>query len=399
MNQNIIKKLLFVTACIAGMAFMQQPAMSGWVSQNKQRQGLTPDDGQGSSNSWTVVAEGTAPIVDGNTGDARARSLDDCYRFAIDQVLVVYMDSAATGSNGEAAKEDIYSHATDYAYVEDIMSEGKGGNNYTIKARIGVNIDKITDRLRREPGLTRRWRIMVVIPETQLLRHHIPDPAAETAIVAELLKNGYRMMDQDLASKVRYDDEILDAYTGDVHAIKHLFEESKADILVVGQAFSQSTGVREGNFVSSRARVEVKAIRRDSGEIISSVAKQLGGLDLTEELAGKAALGNAGTEAGDDLARDISRLPSSSSLPVELIIEDCPSITALGSIEDQLRKIDGVISVSRDEFDEGTAYLEVEVDNAWFDAFQMAIEKIESPAIRIIRSSKNSISAIVVPSD
>ena len=236
---------------------------------------------------------------------------------------------------------------------------------------------------------------MVVIPERHL-QSPIVDPAAETAVVGALIEEKYRLMDQTLASKLRYDLDIEAARRGDTEAIKRLFSRCKADILVVGEAFSQRVGSLGGGLVSCRSRVEVKAIRRDSGEIISSRSSQQGGVDVTEEMAAKTALERAGKEVAKQLLADIHRLPAAIVLPVEVIISGCASATMLANIEAKLRGISGVRSVQRDEFDHGVAYLEVSVDSASLSDFQTAVEGIKSPRLEVKRSSKNSIEVRVL---
>lgn len=241
------------------------------------------------------------------------------------------------------------------------------------------------------PAAKRTWRVMVVIPEWHIQRP-VPDPAAETAVVDAFIKAGYRMMDLDLAAKHRYDAAVVNALNSRTMAtIKSRFSDAKADILIVGEAFSQGTSTSLGNMISCRARVELKAIRRDSGEIIASQSAQEGGLDLTEELAGKTALTRAGEVVAKKLLEDIDTLPAADSVPTEVIITGLKSVGALGEIEAEMGKVPGVRSVQRDEFDKGIATLEVFLDPAKASSFQTDLGKLKSHKLDIIRSTKNSL--------
>ena len=66
----------------------------------------------------------------------------------------------------------------------------------------------------------------------------------------------------------------------------------KADVLIDGEGFSEF-GLRRGNLVSVKARVEVKAVDRKTGKVLA-VERETGvEVDLTEQIAGKKGLQNA----------------------------------------------------------------------------------------------------------
>lgn len=66
----------------------------------------------------------------------------------------------------------------------------------------------------------------------------------------------------------------------------------KADVLIDGEGFSEF-GLRRGNLVSVKARVEVKAVDRKTGNVLA-VERETGvEVDLTEQIAGKKGLQNA----------------------------------------------------------------------------------------------------------
>jgi TolB-like protein len=65
-----------------------------------------------------------------------------------------------------------------------------------------------------------------------------------------------------------------------------------AEVLISGEAFSE-IGARRGQLLSSRARVEVKAIRRSDGKLLVIDRETGVGVDIAESVAGKTALQNA----------------------------------------------------------------------------------------------------------
>ena len=68
--------------------------------------------------------------------------------------------------------------------------------------------------------------------------------------------------------------------------------ESKADVVISGEAFSAAAG-RKGNLHICKARVEVKAMKVKTGEILAVDRETSASVDLAEQTAGKTALQQA----------------------------------------------------------------------------------------------------------
>jgi hypothetical protein len=107
----------------------------------------------------------------------------------------------------------------------------------------------------------------VVITERDYGTQPAIDPAAETEIKMELLQLGFQVIDSGLSHK-------------------------KADVAITGEAFSE-LGSRHGNLVSSRGRIELKAVRAPSGELIWTDRETEVAVDLGDHTAGKTALQQA----------------------------------------------------------------------------------------------------------
>jgi hypothetical protein len=109
--------------------------------------------------------------------------------------------------------------------------------------------------------------VSVVITERDYGTQPAIDPAAETEIKMELLQLGFQVIDSGLSHK-------------------------KADVAITGEAFSE-LGSRHGNLVSSRGRIELKAVRAPSGELIWTDRETEVAVDLGDHTAGKTALQQA----------------------------------------------------------------------------------------------------------
>ncbi|WP_026764667.1 MULTISPECIES: CsgG/HfaB family protein [Sediminibacterium] len=135
-------------------------------------------------------------------------------------------------------------------------------------------------------------KVMVILPEFHITER-IPDPAAETEINRKLIESGFKVVDAAMFATIKNGTRFIDASHNPKAAIS-LGKEFGADIVIYGEAFSQRTGM-QGNQVSCRARVEIKAVRTDDASIIAANGLEAGALDNAEFVSAKSALRNAGT--------------------------------------------------------------------------------------------------------
>ena len=109
--------------------------------------------------------------------------------------------------------------------------------------------------------------ITVDIPESHVGQRTI-DPAAETELNLMAKEIGFTVFEK--------------RNVGD-----------KADIIIKGEAFSEYAATH-GKLISVKARLEVKAINPQTGEIIATDRQTTVAVDLTEQIAAKTALQQAG---------------------------------------------------------------------------------------------------------
>lgn len=145
-------------------------------------------------------------------------------------------------------------------------------------------------------------RVMIVIPEFHITRERVPDPAAETEFLKTFKLAGYKLIDKKQAEKVWKDDVLfLLEKEEDVQAAAALAFKIGADILIMGEAFSEKGtemhsgyGGVPGQIVTANARVEIKAIKAATAEILWADSEHARAADTTEIIAGKKALAEAG---------------------------------------------------------------------------------------------------------
>ena len=99
------------------------------------------------------------------------------------------------------------------------------------------------------------------------------DPAAETELDLILMECGFKLVDEK--------------------------SKEHADLEITGDAFS-AFGLRKGNLISCKARVELKAQRRN-GDIVAVDRRTSMAVDIAEQTAAKTALQQAAMDLAERL--------------------------------------------------------------------------------------------------
>ncbi|HEX4121604.1 MAG TPA: CsgG/HfaB family protein [Verrucomicrobiae bacterium] len=105
------------------------------------------------------------------------------------------------------------------------------------------------------------------------------DPAAETELTAILQKTGFKVIDE--------------------------LSTNKPDIEITGQAFS-AYGMRKGNLISCKSRIEIKAHERATGNLLLADSQTSVAVDIAEQTAAKTALENAAVDLSERLLPKLS---------------------------------------------------------------------------------------------
>ena len=195
-------------------------------------------------------------------------------------------------------------------------------------ARKAEQRQALQDRLK---GLARP-RLLVLLPESHLNRI-VPDPAGETELVEWLLACGFPVASAEYAGveaptpTAQWDSEtdvrirrpnvrdgvqwlissrsIFSFATGGMSKDADKLLEI-ADVLILGQGISERASTRSG-IQSCKARLELKAIDIQTGEVLVSKSTYGAGLDVAEHIAGKRALQAAGRQMAIDLIPGLAK--------------------------------------------------------------------------------------------
>ncbi len=129
--------------------------------------------------------------------------------------------------------------------------------------------------LEKALGKGKRPRLLVQIGERHLGGARI-DPAAQTEVMYFAKETGFTVIDPEEGLK------------------------GEADVLIRGEGLSE-TASRQGNLVAVKARVEVRAVERRTDRVLAVDRQTALVVDLTEQLAGKAALQEAAARLAERL--------------------------------------------------------------------------------------------------
>src|SRR5262249_13971186 len=143
----------------------------------------------------------------------------------------------------------------------------------SLVAKIPTREDRV-EAINKQLKETKRPAVSVKLPE----RHvggPTAGPAGQTELGLILQQCGFTLVDENSVEK--------------------------ADVEITGEAFS-ALGVRRGNLVSCKARIELKAQSKSDGKILAVDRETSVAVDIAEQTAAKTALQNAAAELAARLA-------------------------------------------------------------------------------------------------
>ncbi len=194
--------------------------------------------------------------------------------------------------------------------------------------------------------------VMVIIPEVHITRR-VPDPAGETEIIKTLINAGFKVLDPSVYKAIRDSEELGNAVKNqDAAAASRIGARFGADIIIFGEAFSESTGIQNG-MQTCRARVEARAVSTYNAQILGADGQHAGGIDNAELVAGKAALRNAGAQMGAYFvntlceAQGIRKSSGGNGEHSSEIVLNNASFSSAGKVETYLKTCKGVKSVKK----------------------------------------------------
>lgn len=295
---------------------------------------------------------------------------NDALRNAVENVMGTLIDSQTLTEKNMVLEDHIYSNSKGFVQnysVKEKHQEADGLWKISIEAEVDVEPNsKLMEALTREGIIInnlRNAKIAVIIPE-QHLRYRIPDPAAETAVIKKFKEEGFLNIIDVSEKRTSYNQP----FNLNNEQIKNLADSMEADILVVGEAFSErggdvgeylGRGNKRTNIISCLARVEARMYIARTGQIIAADGTYGSALSVTETIASKKALANAGEKMGDYLVEQLLNMGSSNKQLLEIVVM-ANDQDVINNIKKSLSNIQGVKSVNFNKYINGRGVISVQ---------------------------------------
>jgi hypothetical protein len=139
-----------------------------------------------------------------------------------------------------------------------------------------------------------------------------------------------------------------------------------------------------------RARVEARAVKTDTASIIVADGKHATGRDISENVAAKAALRNAGGQIADYLIGEFIRDVIDGKDMITIMVSNIKNYSQLMTLESAIEGMDGVKAVHRPIFSQGVAQLNVEcASSAQELGDRLYVQQFDTFKIEIINCSSN----------
>ena len=299
-------------------------------------------------------------------GSTREDALHDAFRKAVEDTLGIYVQGETQVTNYRVTRDEILARSQGYVRNYDVLSERVTGVPPQARHELLVKVDvddtpnsNLLNALKIIP-LTGNPRIAVVISEQQV-GSYVADHAAETGVLNALTTAGFtRVVDQKQIDKIRQGHNLAAAYGGDRTQLLHDLNTQGVDYLVLGEAFSETaTRLADSDVLAARARVDVKLVKADTGEILGAQGLYASGIDTSAVIAGKKAIEKASESAGKFVAGLLLNSGSNTVKGIQLQVQ-ARSFDQVSTLVQALKAIPGMQNVYTRDYASGLATLDLD---------------------------------------
>ena len=285
----------------------------------------------------------------------------------------------AAGSRAEiklTITDDLQQLATELALTEFAAFEVEVLNQTAelLEIRVNQRAQAGPSAAQETEVVARKPRVMILISE----RHwQAPSPATETEVIRKFTENGFKVVDPDQIRKAHHSEPAGGLLHGDPAAAAAIGRQHGAELVIVGEAFSNDTRVSYGLY-TSRATAEVRMLDVDTATIFVAKSQTGSGSDLTENMATQKAFQNTGELLAGYLMEQIANQWNNrgpKAYEVSLVVAEL-TFSQLAQLEQVLQNWRGVDAVNLRSFDAGVAVIGLETRHS---AQRLASELVSKP--------------------
>ena len=343
-------------------------------------------------------------------GSTATEAENDALRNAVEQTVGVLIDSKTMVEKNKVLNDQIYTQSKGFIRNYSVIDKMQNISGWTVTVEADVDDtpdSKLMTELTRLGIIDvqlRNPKIAVYIPE-QHLRHRVPNSAAETEVVKAFVDAGFTNMIEASPQLARvnvnsYGWMLKPLYNISAEDMRNAARFFEADILVMGEAFSEGVGDVGKNLPgrpvtntrSCRARVEGKMYIAKTGQIIAADGKYGSGADMSEAIASKKALASAGKQIGEYFVEKIiTQNPNRQG--IELVVK-ASDFTKINMVQSALGRVSGVKSVNLSKYGEGEGAFTIHYSGAPQSLFN-ALQAATDADLTLISTSYNTITISV----
>src|SRR3989338_3700233 len=260
-----MKKLLYYSVfCLLSSVFWVSPSYSQQIT--------------------TITVEGIGAVVKGDLAIAKDNALNDALRKAVEQAVGTLVQAQTLVDKYQLISDEIYTKSQGYIKKYTIISERPDLNQGILKVTIqaNVSIGDIRNDLNAIGLLIERkgkHRMMVIIDEKiggAESGYSANLSESETVIIQKFTEKGFNFVDEATVKKNMKRNMALQAIGGDDNAAASIGLEYGAEVVIIGSAVAKlaGKGIAGTEMKSIHASITARAIRADTGEIISSASEK-----------------------------------------------------------------------------------------------------------------------------
>jgi len=350
----------------------------------------------------SVEAEGEANVIPGNRLNTRDQALSVAQRNAIEKAVGVLVSGQMVVSQARLIESQVFSKTAGYLKAWDILSEKEEDGLFTVKISAKVKLGDVRKDLDGLGLLIRTKkvgnpRVMVLVDET-VDGQPSKSRTVETGLVKPLLDAGYKVVDLEQLAEIRSQDAVVRAARGDEKAAAELARRFGAEIALVGSVethrLAGTDEVSLAGMISYRGRLNLKAVKTSSGQMVLADSREGSAMDLEAGTAATRCLTGLSEASGAELAQKLAPALWEGA-EVQLAISGIKDFATLQSVVAALRAVDGVRDVTVRTFAGGAAELDCDLASGNAQTLAASLEGKRKPPMEIKEVAAYRIEAVL----
>ena len=292
------------------------------------------------------------------TGANRDSAIRDAARYAVEQVVGVYVDVRSLSKNSILALDEIYTKAQGYVKNVTVINESYSGGNCNVTANIEVDNNpdgQLMNQLSMIMMLNDpRISVIVLKENTSPIEH---DNISETAMNERLIDLGFsHVVDANIVSNLQNAELLNNIYNGK-SSLSGVGDSYGTDYLVLGKSLVDIIPASGANM--GKAELSVKIIKFDTGDIIGTFTVEGQGAEKIAAYAERRSLKAASSEAAKKLEEKFKKLSSTPMQSMQITVKTS-KYDNIEQLVKELKSVHGVQNINVREYRNGRAILDIE---------------------------------------